>query len=88
MFLLVGTLDIFFTRWVVELNQWFVPKVMYQPLEKLGLGKPKLIRVCGYIAVFLGLLFACASVLFPLDRGSGTVRSGAKYTEKKSDKAG
>ena len=69
MLLVAGTLGIFFTREVLELHKRFVPQIMFQPLEKFGYGNPKLVRIAGYFAVFLGLLFACASVLFPLDRG-------------------
>jgi hypothetical protein len=65
MLIVGGAANAFFPREALELDRLFVPKKSFLVLEKLGIAQPKVIRIAGYIAISLGMVFASLSFLLP-----------------------
>ena len=49
----------------LELDRLVVPKKSFLVLEKAGIAQPKVVRIAGYIAVSLGIVFASLSFFLP-----------------------
>jgi hypothetical protein len=77
-FIFAGMANALFPQKGIESNRRVIPKVVFLALERLGIVRPRTVRISGYVAISIGVVFLCVSLVLMARKKMGLdqVRQG------------